>query len=135
MVGQCHSCQLFQQYGNIKAQTCNNIVCRIWDFTLKTNSGLQQLIYQEQSILRQICNLERQRMPLSGNSILLFFIKLLKHLERKTYISLLLELISNWIDTCLGIQKPEAMAISALSLTWNNNDFYMLHLSVLQVEY
>ena len=40
MVWQCHSCQLFQQYGGIKSQTCNNIVCRIWDFMLKTNSGL-----------------------------------------------------------------------------------------------
>ena len=27
---------------------------------------------------------------------------------------------------CLGIQKPEAMAISAFSLTWNNNDFSVL---------
>ena len=60
-----------------------------------------------------------------------FFIKLQKNLENQTYISLLLELISNWIDMCLGIQKPEAMAISAFSLTWNNNDFYMFHLSVL----
>ena len=130
-----HSCQLFQQYGDIKSQTCNNIVCRIWDFMLKANSGLQQHIYQEQSILRQISNLEHQRMLLSGNSILLFFIKLLKNLENQTYISLLVELISSWIDMCLGIQKPEAMAISAFSLTWNNNDFYMFHLSVLQVEY
>ena len=28
---------------------------------------------------------------------------------------------------CLGIRKPEAMAINAFSLTWNNNDFYMFH--------
>ena len=27
---------------------------------------------------------------------------------------------------CLGIRKPEAMAINAFSLTWNNKDFYML---------
>ena len=72
---------------------------------------------------------------MSGNSILLFFIKLLRNLENQTYISLLLELISNWIDMCLGMWKPEAMAINAFSLTWNKNDFYMFHISVLQVEY
>ena len=54
-----------------------------------------------------------------------------KLLENLAYISLLLELISNWIDMCLGIRKPEAMAINAFSLTWNNKDFYMFHLSVL----
>ena len=58
-------------------------------------------------------------MLLSGNSILLFFITFLKKLENQTYISLLLELISNWIDMCLGIRKPEAMAINTFSLTWN----------------
>ena len=42
--------------------------------------------------------------------------KMLKILEKQTYISLLLELISNWIDMCLGIRKPEAMAINAFSL-------------------
>ena len=26
---------------------------------------------------------------------------------------------------CLGIQKPEAMAINAFSLTWNNHYFYI----------
>ena len=35
MVWQSHSCQLFQQYGDIKSQTCNDIVCRIWDFYAK----------------------------------------------------------------------------------------------------
>ena len=104
-------------------------------FMPKTNSGLQQHIHQEQSILKQISNLEHQRMLQSGNSILLFFTKLLENLEKQTYISLLLELISNWIDMCLGIQKPEVMAINAFSLNWNNNDFYVLHLSLLQVEY
>ena len=125
----------FNNMEDIKYQTHNNIVCRIQDFMLKTNSGLQQHIYQEQSILRQKSNLEHQRMLLSENSILLFFIKLLKNLENQTYISLLLELISNWIDMCLGIRKPEAMAINAFSLTWNNNHFYMFHLSFLQAEY
>ena len=66
----------------------------------------------------------RALMLLKGNSILLFLIKLLKNLENQAYISLLLELISNWID--LRIQKTEAMAINAFSLTWNNKDFYML---------
>ena len=104
-------------------------------FMPKTNSGLQQHIHQELSMLRQISNLEQYRMLQSGNSILLFFTKLLKILEKQTYISLLLELISNWIDMCLGIRKPEAMAINAFSLTWNNNHFYMFHLSFLQAEY
>ena len=53
----------------------------------------------------------------SGNSILPFFTKLLKNLEKQTYISLLLELISNWVDMCLGIRKPEAVAINAFSLS------------------
>ena len=44
-------------------------------------------------------------------------------------------IISNWIDMCLGIRKPEAMAINVLFLTWNNNDFYKFHLSVLWVKY
>ena len=35
MVWQSHSCQLFQQYGDIKSQTCNDIVRRIWDFYAK----------------------------------------------------------------------------------------------------
>ena len=104
-------------------------------FMPKTNSGLQQHIYQEQLISRQISNLEHQMMLQRGNSILLFFTKLLKNLEKQTYLSLLLELISSWIYMCLGIRKPEAMAINAFSLTWNNSDFYMFHLSVLQVEY
>ena len=69
------------------------------------------------------------------NSILLFFTKLLKNLEKQTYISLLLELMSNWIDMCLGIRKPEAMVINAFSLNWINNDFNMFHLSVLWVEH
>ena len=29
---------------------------------------------------------------------------------------------------CLGIRKPEAMAISVFSLTWNNNDFSVLQI-------
>ena len=29
---------------------------------------------------------------------------------------------------CLGIRKPEAMAISAFSLTWHNNDFSVLQI-------
>ena len=65
------------------------------DFII-SSCGFQQYIYQEeQSILRQISNLEYWRMLLSGNSILLFFIKFLKNLENQIYISLLLELISN----------------------------------------
>ena len=92
--------------GDMKSQTGNNIACRIWDFCTKKHScGFQRHIYQEQSILRQISNLEYWRMLLSGNSILLFFIKLLKNLENQTQISLLLELISNQIDMCLGIQN------------------------------
>ena len=69
-------------------------------FMSKTNSesGLQQHIHQEQSILRQISNVEHQRMLLSGKPIQPFFIKLLKNLEKQTYISLLLELINiGWI--------------------------------------
>ena len=104
-------------------------------FMPKTNSGLQQHIHQEQSILRQISNLEHQRMLQSGNSILLFFTNLLKNWKSRHISLLILELISNSVDMCLGIRKPGAMAINAFSLTGNNNDFYMLHLSVLQVEY
>ena len=39
--------------------------------------------------------------------------------------------INKQLDMFLGIQKPEAMAINAFCLTWNNNDFYMFHFSVL----
>ena len=85
--------------------------------------------------MRQISNLEHYRILRSENSILLFFTKLLKNLEKQTYISLLLELMSNWIDMCLGIRKPEAMVINAFSLNWINNDFNMFHLSVLWVEH
>ena len=56
------------------------------------------------------------------------FHKIVQKFGKPDKISLLPELISNWIDMCLGIQKPEAMAIDAFSLTWNNNDFYMFHL-------
>ena len=56
------------------------------------------------------------------------FHKIAENLEKQTYIFLLLELISNWIDMCLGIKKPEAMAINVFSPTWKNNDFYMLQL-------
>ena len=125
----------FNNMGTLNLKLAMILSAEYGIFMPKTNSGLQQHIHQEQSILRQISNLEQQRMLQSGNSILLFFTKLLKNLEKQTYISLLLELISNWIDMCLGIWKPEAMAINAFSLTWNNNDFYMFHLSVLQVEY
>ena len=75
-------------------------------FVIKTSCRFQQHIYQEQSILRYISSLE-PRMLLSGNSILLFFIKLLKNLENQTQISSLLKLISNWIDMCLGIQNQK----------------------------
>ena len=50
------------------------------------------------------------------------FHKIVENLGKPGKTSLLLELISNWIDVCL-IQKPEKMAINALSLTWNNDDF------------
>ena len=98
--------------------TCNNIACRIWDFCC----GFQQHIYQEQSILRQISNLQYWRMLLSENSVLLFFNKQQKDLENQTQISLLLELISNQIDM-FWHPEPEAMAINASSLTWNKNYF------------
>ena len=75
-------------------------------FVIKTSCRFQQHIYHEQSILRYISSLE-PRMLLSGNSILLFFIKLLKNLENQTQISSLLKLISNWIDMCLGIQNQK----------------------------
>ena len=53
------------RYGNVTAvscvnnmgdisQTCNNVAYRIWNFCAKTNS----VLHQEQSILKQICNLE-----------------------------------------------------------------------------
>ena len=96
----------FNNMGDIKSQTCNNIVCRIWDFMLKTNSGLQQHIYQEQSILRQISILEHKKMLLSGNSILLFFITLLENLENQTYIFLLLKLIYKQFDRYVS-QHPK----------------------------
>ena len=67
--------------------------------------------------MRQISNLEHYRILRSENSILLFFTKLLKNLEKQTYISLLLELMSNWIDMCLGIWKPEAMVTMPSLLT------------------
>ena len=93
---------------------------------LKTNSGLQQHIYQEQSIL-----IKQSRAPENATEWKLnpaLFHKIVEQFGKPDKISLMLELISNWIDMCLGIQKPEAMAIEAFSLTWNNNDFYMFHL-------
>ena len=125
----------FNNMGTLNLKLAMILSAEYGIFMPKTNSGLQQHIHQEQSILRQISNLEHQMMLQSGNSILPFFTKLLRNLERQTYISFLLELISNWKDMCLGIRKPKAMAVNAFSLTWNNNDFYMFHLSVLQVEY
>ena len=35
MVWQSHTCQLFQQYGDTKSQTCNDIVLRIRNFSAK----------------------------------------------------------------------------------------------------
>ena len=60
--------------GDIKSQNCN----KYGIFVLKTNYGYQQHIYQEQSILRQIRNLEYWRMLLSGNSILFFSPKIVE---------------------------------------------------------
>ena len=59
------------------------------------------------------------------------FHKIVEKFGKPEKMSLLLELISNWIDMCLGTQKPDAMAINAFSLTWNNNDFYMFQPSIL----
>ena len=135
------------RYGNVTAvscvnnmgdisQTCNNIAYRIWDFCAKTNSGLQQHIYQEQSVLKQICNLEHQRMLQSGNSILLFFIKLLKNLENKTYVSKLLELNSNQIDMYLDIQNQRQwLSMPSVLLGATILSACSSHLLVLQVEY
>ena len=116
MVWQSHSCQLLQQYArtsNLKLAVILSAEYGI--FMPKTNSGLQQHIHQEQSILRQIrSNLEQCRGCYSGNSILLFFTKLLKNLEKQTYISLLLELISNWIDMCLWHQETRGNGYKCL---------------------
>ena len=61
-------------------------------------------------------------MLLSAKSVLLFS-KIVKIFRKPDKISLLLVLIGNWIDMCLGLQKPEVMAINAFSLTRNNNAF------------
>ena len=44
-----------------------------------------------------------------------FFYKIVEKFGKPGKNSLLQELISNWIPTCLSIQKPEAMAINAFS--------------------
>ena len=63
-------------------------------------------------------------MLLSGNSILLFFIKLLK--TWKTKQNLFATRINKQLDRYLSwYPEPEAMAINAFSLTCNNNYFYM----------
>ena len=77
--------------GGLKSQICSNIACRIWDICTKTNCRFQKQIHMEQSILRQTINLEYWRMLLSGKSIWVFFIKLLKKFENQIWISLLLE--------------------------------------------
>ena len=65
----------------------------------KTNIGLQQHIYLEQSILMQISNLEHSRMPTEGKLNPALFHKFVeKFVKPDIYISLVLELISNWID-------------------------------------
>ena len=58
MVWQCHSCQLCQQYGGQNLKLAIILPTEYGIFVLKTNSGLQQHTHQEQSILRQISNLE-----------------------------------------------------------------------------
>ena len=86
--------------------------------------------------MRLISNLEYWRMLLSGNSILLFFIKLLKNLENKTYVSKLLELNSNQIDMYLDIQNQRQwLSMPSLLLGATILSACSSHLLVLQVEY
>ena len=89
---------------------------------LKTNSGLQQHIPGTTNIeaYKQSRALE-DATEWKLNTTL--FHKIVEKFRKPDKISLLLELISNWIYMCLSIQKLEAMAISAFCLTWNSNDF------------
>ena len=90
----------FNNMRDIKSQTCNNILyAKYGIFMPKTNIGLQQHIYLEQSMLMQISNLEHQRMPTEGKLNPALFHKFVeKFVKPDIYISLVLELISNWID-------------------------------------
>ena len=91
---------------------------------LKTSCGFQQHIYQEQSILWQITNTEYWRMLLSGNYPALFQ----KIVEKfgKPDIDLFATRINKQSDRYVSWHpEPEAMAINAFPLTWNNNYFYM----------
>ena len=83
-------------------------------FVLKTDCGFQQHIFQEESILRQITNLEYWKMLLTANSILLIFKKLLKSLENQT--DLFATTINKQLDEYVSWHpESETMAISAFS--------------------
>ena len=121
--------------GDIKSQTCNNIVYIMWNFYSENQQwvaaahipGTTDIEADKQSRALEDATEWKLKPAL--------FHKIVEKFGKPENISLLLELISNWIYLCLGIQKPEAMTINAFFLTWNSNYFYMLHLSVLQVEY
>ena len=64
-------------------------------------------------------------MLLSGNSILLFFIKFVEKCGTPG-IDLFTTRINKQVDRYVSCHpEPGAMAINAFSLTWNNNYFYM----------
>ena len=75
--------------------------------------------------MRQISNLEYWRMLLSGNSILLFFVKFVEKCGTPG-IDLFATRIDKELDRYVSWHaEPEAMVINAFSLTCNNNYFYM----------
>ena len=92
---------------------------------LKTSFGFQQHICQEQSILRQISNLGYWRILLSGNSIRLFFNKIVEKFGKLDIDPFAFRINKHLDRYVFWHPEPEAMAINAFFLTWNNNYFYV----------
>ena len=109
----------------MKSQTCNNIACRIWDFctknqlwvsathitgTINIEADKQSRVLEDATEWKLNPGLFHKIVEKFGKpDIHLFATRINKQLDR--YVS--------WHP------EPEAMAINAFSLTWNNNYFYM----------
>ena len=111
--------------GGMKSQTSNNIACRIWDFctknqlwvsaahipgTINIEADKQSRVLQDATEWKFNPALFHKIVEKFGKpDIDLFATRINKQLDR----------YASWHP------EPEAMAINAFSLTWNNNYFYM----------
>ena len=118
-------CDYVNNMGGMKSQTCNNIACRIWDFCTKNQ------MWVSAAHMPGIINIEadkQSRVLEDATKWKLSPVLFHKTVEKfgKPDIDIFTTRINKHLDRYVSWHpEPEAMAINAFSLSWNNNYFYM----------